>query len=303
MELQFNINKVKNCEFGVGLKQSHRSIFRILSVDKDTKEILRTMVITTMEKMDNINEENNAGSPLQYEPSEKYDGPQYLTLPTECDLVESIRGLHEANNIQHDMSALSDSGLFCYFVRFIDENDRYLTAVRKTSKAKGILKGRYISITNDALRIVKDTVFKLENDFDFLIDSKNIHIFRPNSLVSICELKKVVLAAVPKNIEKIAQDLTYVDFSKIQNYAQTHSRAALGIASIQSQGLAKNIDKEALKRACNEFQVDVTIDGEKIFIENQFMAFLHILERRLYKSDLEVGKVELFRAESRRRIS
>ena len=43
---------------------------------------------------------------------------------------------------------------------------------------KGVLKSRLIQLRTDALKVVEDMVFKLDADFDLLINQDNTHVWR-----------------------------------------------------------------------------------------------------------------------------
>ncbi|MFO0754574.1 MAG: hypothetical protein U0411_14770 [Thermodesulfovibrionales bacterium] len=69
---------------------------------------------------------------------------------------------------------------------------------------------------DDTLEIIEDTVFRLDNDFDLLVDSANIHILRPSGFEFAGKLQQAILDAVPENIKAIRKDLTFVDFDDIE---------------------------------------------------------------------------------------
>lgn len=69
------------------------------------------------------------------------------------------------------------------------------------------------------MRIIPDTVFKLDNDFDLLIDDTNVHILRPSGFEFAGRLQQALLDAVPGNIEEIQRDLPFVDFADVKAYA------------------------------------------------------------------------------------
>ncbi|MDQ7088940.1 MAG: hypothetical protein Q9Q13_14270 [Acidobacteriota bacterium] len=55
-----------------------------------------------------------------------------------------------------------------HFARLTDNKNRRLTALRRASQFKGVLKKRLIRWLDDTLKIIEDSVFKLDNDFDLL---------------------------------------------------------------------------------------------------------------------------------------
>jgi len=156
---------------------------------------------------------------------------------------------------------------------------------------------------DDTLQIIEDTVFKLDNDFDLLIDAKSVHILRPSGFEFAGKLQQAILDAVPKNIQAIAKDLGFVEFDGIEAYAGKHPRAARYLASIRAQKETKSIDKSLLKRLCRQTGVEITEAKGKVNISvGHEMAFLEVLDRRRYEVNLVKENPERYRAASRKKI-
>jgi hypothetical protein len=167
-----------------------------------------------------------------------------------------------------------------------------------------VLKKRLVRLVTDALQLIEDNVFKLDADFDLLIDNTTIHILRPSGFEFVGRLQSAVLAAVPENVEAIRRDLGYVNYDSIKAYAGKHPRAARYLASIRSQEEFKNIDKAELKRHCKRTGVEIAEENGKIVVANdQIMGFLEVLDRRRYENTLIKDSPELFRALSRKKIA
>lgn len=299
MTLNFDLNSVRTTEFGVGTDEIDEQTFCNVTVDQDVQNALRDIALATTAAMQDL-----ALAPTRYEPSEKYGGHEYVYLPIGDVLVQRLKDLHEAQNLPTNNFILDDtSKIFCYFARFTDTQGRQLTAIRRANQFKGVLKSRLIRIMTDALRLIEDRVFKLDNDFDILIDSRRVHILRPSSFEFIGKLQGAVLAAVPQNIAAIQTDLPFVELGAIQTYATKHPRAARYLASIRGSLEMQNIDKTALKRLCRKTGVDYEIvDNKLVLDEENAMGFLEILDRRRYEIDLVKDSPERFRAGSRERI-
>jgi hypothetical protein len=270
-----------------------------MAVDADVQEALKEMALSTISAMNDASNE-----PSQYAPSEKYGGHENVFLPLDHELAKQLRQLHQATNIPLDSSALDDAeNVFCYFARMTDQKGRHLTAVRRASQFKGILKSRLIRVVTDALRMVGDDVFKLDSDFDVLVDSENVLILRAAAFEFLGKLQSAVSAAAPGNLREIQKDLPFVDFSTVEDYAKRHPRAARYIASIRSQKETKNIDRLALKRLCKATGVAVDDFSGKISLQSEnVMAFLEVLDRRRYRLELVKDAPESFRAASRTKL-
>lgn len=299
MTLQFHLDNVRTTEFGVGKDEMDEQTFRCIAVDGDVQTALREMVNTTWDFMTSLTD-----SPPRYDPSEKHASREYVQLPLVDDLAAWMRDLHQAENLDLDSGALSDpTAIFCYFARLTDGQGRRLTAIRRATQFKGILKSRLIQFMTDALRIVEDNVFKLDNDFDMLIDTNSVHILRPSGFEFVGKLQQAILDAVPSNCQAIAADLTFVEFAGIEEYAKSRPRAARYLASIKSLGEMSNIDTAALKNLCTRTSVDFSeVNGKLVVQDGHVMGFLEVLDRRRYEIELVRDSPEQFRAPSRQRI-
>jgi hypothetical protein len=301
MTLDFDLGNVTVTEFGVGRDDGNGQTFVAVPVDADVQGALREMVQATWEAM-----QKDTADPPRYEPSEKHGSTEYLYLPVADDLAASVRDLHEAATLDIDTAALSDpADVFCYFVRFTDKKKRRLTALRRATQFKGVLKSknRLVRMLDDTLKVIEDTVFKLDNDFDLLVDARNVHILRPSGFEFAGKLQDAILAAVPQNVSAIQKDLAFVDFAAVEDYAGSHPRAARYLASIRAQKETKNIDKSALKKLCRDTGVKVSESKGKLIVDGaHIMGFLEVLDRRRYELELVKGSPERFRAASRRKI-
>jgi len=299
MNLEFDLEGVTVTEFGVGIDDGNEQTFVAVPVDAEVQAALHEMVQATWAAM-----QSEEDGPARYEPSEKHGSTEYLYLPVGDDLASSVWDLHEATNLDVVTSALDEpSEVFCYFVRLTDKKKRRLTALRRASQFKGVLKKRLIRWLDDTLKIIEDSVFKLDNDFDLLIDSTNVHILRPSGFEFAGKLQQAILDAVPQNMKVIRKDLPFVDFDGIEDYAGKHTRAARYLASIRAQEETKNIDKTALKRLCKRTGVEVKeSEGKVIVPDGHAMGFLEVLDRRRYEVALVNERPERYRAASRRKI-
>ena len=182
-----------------------------------------------------------------------------------------------------------------------DNKERRLTAIRRATQFKGVLKSRLIRIVTDALKLIDAPVFKLDSDFDLLIDHSKLHILRPSGFEFVGELQEAVLAGAPGNIKAIRTDLPFVNFDLIEAYATKHPRAARYLASIRSSKATKDIDKSYLKKLCKATGVEIRETKDKIAVEDgHVMGFLEV--RRRYEVLLVKDSPERFRAGSRQKL-
>jgi hypothetical protein len=301
MKLAFDLTKVTLVEFGVGRDDRNGQAFVVVPVDAKVQTALREMAQATWQAMQQDEE-----GPTKYEPSDKHGSVEWLYLPLADDMAAGVRDLHQAANLPMDAAALtSPADVVCYFVRLTDNQQRKLTALRRATQFKGIVKnkGRLIRLLDDTLQIVEDTLFKLDSDFDLLIDAKNVHILRPSGFEFAGKLQQAILDAVPGNVAAIKAELNFIEFDSIEQYAAKHPRAARYLASIRGQEEMRNVDKAALKKLCKGTDVDVSeSEGKVIIADGHEMAFLQVLDRRRYQLELVKDKPEKFVAASRKRI-
>ena len=300
LELEFSLDEVKLVEFGIG-RDDDEQTFVAVPVDNGVQEVLQSMVLSTWQAL-----QHDGDGATKYTPSDKHAEKDYLYLPVTDDMTAGVRRLHQAANLPIDAKALTVPGnVYCYFVRLTDERQRKLTALRRASQFKGIVKnkGRLVRWLDDTLQIVEDTIFKLDTDFDLLIDAKNVHILRPSGFEFAGKLQQAILNAVPDNVSAIKAELSFIEFDTIGHYAAKHPRAARYLASIRGQADMKHIDRTALEKLCKDTGVDIYDSKGKIIVaDGHEMSFLQVLDRRRYRLELVRGKPERFVAANRKQI-
>jgi hypothetical protein len=299
MKLAFNLESVHTTEFGVGRYVDDAEAFLLVPVDANVQDVLREMATATWEAM-----QNNTEDPEEYQPSEKHGGQQYVYLEAASPFAGPLQNLHTANNLPTDADALSEpSLLFLYFARFVDARHRRLTAVRRATQFKGVLRARLLRFIDDTLQLLQENTFRLDSDFDLLIDSSYVHILRPSGFEIIGGLQEAIRSAVPANIAQIKADMPFVNFDGIQSYAERHTRAARHLASIRSQQETLNISPTLLRNVCKTQKIGFTTNKGVITVDaGQEMDFLDVLDRRRYELELVAGSQELYKAASRRKI-
>lgn len=299
MSIDFDFATVKRVEFGIGKRAGKTTDYRRIPIDKNVQEALTEMAAVTWVSID----ESEAPA-RDYSPSEKYGSIEAASISTDDDLAKPFKDIHTAQQIPLDHSALADTAtIFCYFAQLTDGANRRLTAMRRASQFKGVLKSRLLTLSSDTLNLVEDKIFKLDSDFDLLIDSNEIHILRPAGFEAIGELDQAILAGVDDNVKAIKLDLAFVNFGSVEAYASKHSRAARLLSAIRRGGQAKNLDRPLLLRQCAATGVKTEIEGGKVVVATgSEYAFLEVIDRRRYDVKLVKDSPEKFRAESRKKI-
>ena len=299
MNLSFDLDSIRFIEFGVGRDHVGNQTFDAVPTNDSVQSILRDMVKATAKQLEQLSTD-----PRQYDPSEKFGSQEYLYLSIGDDLAETFRNLHEASQLEISVHALNDTNrIFSYFARFIDDTGQHLTALRRATQFKSLGKSKLLGFLSDALTIVQGPLFKLDNDFDLLVDSELVHILRPSGFEFAGKLQQAILAAAPRNVEVLRDEIPFVDLDSIEEYASQHPRAARYLASIRSQGWAKDIDKGALVKLCELRGIEILASNGKITVSNQHtLRFLEVLDRRMLEVELVADQPEYFKATSRERI-
>ena len=302
MNLKFDIDQITHTEFGVGLSVGDRQQFLGIPVEEGVKEVLVTMLHHTAQGLEGVPTDLP-----RFEPGEKYANREYLVLPIENELAAPLSALHTAANLTTVDSGLDQLRLsFCYFARFIDNDDRRLTAVRRASQFKATIgkQNRLVQLVNNTLRTVDEPILQLNSDWDILIDSDYVHIVNTASFMALGDIDEALRDAIPRNIGIIRNSLGYVDWTNIEEYATEHPRAAGLLASIQSQGYADNLDRSALVELCGSTGVAVEESGGTVsVVDRDILGFLEVIDRRRYPIELVPSQPEQYRAASRSRLS
>jgi len=297
--IRFDPENVVHVEFGVGLEEEQGTRFFFVPVGPDVQMAIEEMVVATVQAM------NEYGpAPAPYDPADKHAAIEYLALPLTDLVAEPLRELYQSVNLEVDVSVIDDPReLFCYFAKLRDTKDRALTAVRRATQFKGTVGKRLIRILTDALRMIEGNVFKLDADFDLLVDSKTIHILRPSGFEALASARDAILEAAPSNASAIGGEMRFLNFENISDYAGRHPRAARLLASIRSSGNSRDVSPNALKALCRSNGVKYkTIRGKIAVEDGHELAFLEVLDRRRYELELVEGRPERYRADSRKAV-
>lgn len=298
MNLAFDLEHIQTTEFGIGHNGGEGDRFVVIPVDADVQTALHNMIVATWYVM-----QQSPDEPGLYEPSEKHAATEHLYLPADRPLCQPLVALHEANNLPIDVSAVNDpSRISCYFVRLMDREKNRLTTVRRAMQFKGDLKKKLMRFWDGTMQILENHVFRLDNDFDLIIDANKVHIWRPSAFEFLGGLQQTILDAVPPNVAAVSRDLPFVEFDAIQAYTVTRPRAARYLASIRTQDLA-GISCVKLETWCRKTNAKISVvDGRISVDEKNIMGFLEVLDRRRYEIELVPDNPERFRAASRRKI-
>ena len=300
MILDFDLDKIRQTEFGIAIDLSvdHQQ-YGVMSVHSDVQIALQDMAKDSWTEMLRLNP-----NPPRYSSAEKYASSEHVYIELNDAIVASISEFHAASNLQRWRRTSPEiSQAYCYFARFTDSRNRRLTAFRRATQLKGVLKSHLLRIVDDSLDLIQDKVLRLDENFDLLVDAGIVHVLHPAGLESIGQLQGSILAAVPQNVSDIAAFLGFVDFGNIQSYSQSHPRAARYLASIRAENESVGIDKRLLERQCDTMGIPYrSVKGVLTVDDDRIMDFLELLDRRFYDDPLIPNSGGHYKASSRTKV-
>lgn len=294
--MPFNLSKITSVAFGVCLDAADGESYRILPCDQGVQDALKEMLASTMAS---LREEKTATQ--EFSPAEKYGATERLRVPLDSDLVAKHRAVFASENLATDAHGLDDpSKLVSYFAIFHDAAGHKLMAFRRAAQFKGVVKKHLVTFMNDALRIVPDSLFKLDTDFDFLIFDNQILIWRPSGFIFTAGMEQHIMASAAANVQAISEDMTCVSFDGLGAFVAKHKLAMRLVAALKSRADLAAISLRLLKASCKSNEVHFTVKGGKLVpSQGSEMDFLMLLDRRLYTLTLIEKHPETYQAASR----
>ena len=294
--MAFDFSHIQSVEFGVCLFTDAGESYRLVPCDQGVQKALKEMLAQTMAAL------NQDGTEIaEFSPAEKYGANERLRVPLESELVQKHREVFATENLHTDTHGLDEpSALASYFAVFRDKFGNKLMAFRRAAQFKGVVKKHLVTFINDALRLVPDSLFKLDTDFDFLIFDSQILVWRPSGFIFTADMDAHIAACAAGNVDRISQDVTCVDFTGLRGFVSQHKLAMRLVAAIRSRDDLMKISLKLLKNSCKANNVEfVTRNGKLVPSEGSEMDFLLLLDRRLYTLELIDKKPETYQASSR----
>lgn len=290
-------NNYSSIQFGICVIENNEEIHYLIPVDQSVQSVLTEMLTSFNETFDHVGDKKRL-----FEPSEKYASTEKLFLPTNNENITKLKTLFDRNNYPTNSVDLSEklSEISYYFALFSNMNYK-IVGVKRPSQFKGLLKNKHrlIRFIDDTLKAIDDDIFKLDNDFDFIITKQDVDILHPSGFVFISDVDKYVLEKSIEATLELSEQIKFVDFYNISKFVGKSKTAAKLIASIRSRNDLVNIKKDKLVKFCKKAGINLKANRKNIEPEEEnILDFLQILDRRLYEIELTDEK-ELYVAESR----
>lgn len=303
MLLEFDTEKIVEVEFCLSLDTNNEEVHVRVPVDLTVKNILLSMLSATIAELT-----PKDGVALgTFELSEKYGSKETLVAPLSSEGFDKVHALYHEENWAINSGALQQSkDLAYYFAVFRDDVGRKLVGVRRATQFKAILsaQNRLVRWVDDSLRVMAENVFRLDNDFDFIVSHESIYILRPSGFEFISDVSTMASEKAREKALSLSTTLSFVDFEGIAEYAASHRRAARLVAAISIRDDLNKVQKERLQIAAQETKVELEEIGGKIRPkQGSELGFLELLDHRRYTTSLTDEPPAAFVATSRQKVS
>lgn len=294
----FDLTKIENIEFALCLEENGETFYSV-PTDAYIKDMLNEMLIASAQEFQNENDVT------EYEFSEKYSSKERLFKSVSLAEMKKIKDLFDLSISSIDSEKISDSEKIKYYIStFWDKDNRKIVGVRRASYFKATLKNRnrLVKWIDDTLKVVEDTLFKLDYDFDFLITEEHIFILRPGNFENIAALDDSIQEKIEEKTQQLSNKLGFIDFSNITDYVKEHKRAARLISSISARGDIGELVPDKIESLAASTGVKFVKEAGKIKPSKGYeLAFLEILDRRRFAIEITDNE-EAYMASSRREI-
>lgn len=239
-----------------------------------------------------------------FSPAEKYSGEDPCKLPLNTPYMADLAAVVGLQNLPSNTNALkSIDELIYYYAIFTDGQNRGISAFRRAGTFKGVTKSKLAFVRNGLLTMVQDDIFRLDSDFDYLVDENTIYVLRPSGFEFTTNVHTQMLQAAASNATAVAAAVTFLDMGRISSYASKHPRAARLLAAVRARADLPLIDRGLLETACQQFGINVVhnANGTMTPDAGHEYDFLLMIDRRAYTATLIPQQAERYEAASRTR--
>ena len=194
MHDEFDFHEITSVEFCVSVRDGEDYTNYLVPSQHNVQNALKEMLGNTTRQLEASDDDWQA-----FELSEKYAARETLIADLASEEMATISALYDeegwtSNPAALTASAATPANIPYYFAVFRDSLERKLLGVRQAAQFKGVLTKRLIRLLDDSLTMIEDRVFKLDNDFDFLITSQHVYILHPGGFERIAQMEKFVSA-------------------------------------------------------------------------------------------------------------
>lgn len=270
-----------------------------IPVDLGVQGELNTMLLSTVRS---LGLPANAQNMEVFDPAQKYSSEENLKVSLNIAYLQDLAAIVALRNLPSDPAALAlIVEMEYYYSVYVDGAGKLLYAFRRATQFKGVVKSKLAMVNGGVLTLLAASVFRLDNDFDYLVMDSDVYILRPSGFEYTTKAHAQILNAATANAQVVAAAIGYLDVATISLYARTHIRAARLLAAIGSRNDLHQIDRALLLAACRDYSINVsnTQNGEISPDAGSEYDFLCVLDRRAYISTLIPNQPEKYEAANR----
>ncbi len=286
-------NTFDHVEFCCALNEGENLAHYQVPVNSEVQELLKDMLISTFNRLGDINDIQ------EFQPSDKYAPGEFAKVGYYDELSTHSRTLFEANNITVDSGVLdSIERLDFYYARFMVTSGVEVVGVKRGTQFK-VLQGKRLVFFSDSLRPLNSNVFKLDDQFDYIIAKPNILVANVYGFVQTAEIAEALQAEAVASATTLFEPVTFLDSIALADVAATKKSAARYIASIKRRGGLESLQKPLVESHCSKFGIKlIEKDGKLRPAPGAELKFLKLLDYRYLETNL-TGEEQLFEASSR----
>ena len=291
-------NSITNTEFGVALLKAEESHYHVPVAPKVT-DALKQMLQATLDNL------GDPGEWADFDCAEQYSPTERLKYPLDTPLSSRINCLFTAQNFPTAADALNNpTQIDYYFAHFRDSSNAECIGVRKATYFKGPVGKTFMHWLDGQLTIVEGNLFRLDTDFDFLIFSDHIAIYRPTQFERIAELEDELAKITPHHVQAVSTAAPQLDFEFANTVSPIPSRMRRLFAALKSRSDIANISSEKFEKACKANGIAlIQKNGKWAPGPKHEIAFLEMLDRRRYNDPLIDDDPDPYRAVARKKVT
>lgn len=288
-------------DFVVSMKESDEDEFFRIPLSSAAGSLLTESLANTIVALTKV-------QPLvalpQYSPAEKHAAKEPMCIPLDTDYMAKARKLYNLAEVETNAQVLQDhpAGVYFYLVRFKPiEAGPMVLGVKQAAQFKGSLKSKWLRL-GDELDVVKDKLFRLDSDFDFLITNEAVFMLRVDKCEYLLGLEVEMRLRAPAQVAALQSHLPFLDLSCFSAalIGKASARDIRLLASVVARPDLAQTDKKLLKRYCLENNIPIKVHGGKLIpTGTNPLGILKALDRRVYQVMLIQDKHERYEASSR----
>lgn len=272
-----------------------------IPIAPEVQDELKVMLDVTLMKFDLP---QSADQLPDFSPAEKYSGEEPCKLPLATAYMADLAAVVGLQNLPSNTNALeSIDELKYYYAIFSDGQNRNLWAFRRAGTFKGVAKSKLAFIRNGLLTMVEGNIFRLDTDFDYLVDQQTIYVLRHSGFEFTTNVHAQMLRAAASNATAVVGIVSYLDLGSTSAYAQKHPRAARLLAAVRARPDLHLLDRRLLEGACQDFGIQLVQNDNGTMgpAAGHEYDFLMMIDRRAYTATLIPQQAERYEAASRTR--